>query len=112
MPLLLGIAILTYQEIATKQWQKLPSSADLLQCLQDAYVRQMLTREINNKAYVKQKPPNDRQTRLWLVWLAQQMQQESQTEFLIEKIKPSLLKTSTQKRLSRLLLVLLCGLIG
>jgi hypothetical protein len=49
----------------------------------------MLTRLINGTAYVKQKPPTDRQTQMWLNWLAQQLEEQSQTEFLIENIQPS-----------------------
>ncbi|WP_089130868.1 NACHT domain-containing protein, partial [Tolypothrix sp. NIES-4075] len=88
-PLLLSVTILAYQEIAIDKWQKLISTKDRFQYLLDAYVQRMLIRLINGTAYVKQKPPTDRQTQMWLIRLAQQLEGESQTEFLIENIQPS-----------------------
>lgn len=88
-PLLLSVTILPYQEIAIEQWQPLTSAKDRFQYLLDAYVQRMLIRLINGTTYVKQKPPTDRQTQMWLIRLAQQLEGESQTEFLIENIQPS-----------------------
>ena len=75
-PLLLSITILAFQEISIEEWQHLNSTADRIQYLLDAYVGRMLTREIKSRAY-KNKPPNARKTRMWLVWLAKQIQRES-----------------------------------
>ncbi|WP_414585976.1 NACHT domain-containing protein [Scytonema sp. PCC 10023] len=113
-PLLLSITILAFQEISIDRWQQLPSTSDRIQELLDAYVNRMLAQDIESKTYAKKKPPNTRQTRMWLVWLAQQLQKESKTEFLIEEIQPSLLKIKAQKRMyrviSRLIYVLIFGL--
>ncbi|UKP01465.1 NACHT domain-containing protein [Nostoc sp. UHCC 0870] len=96
-PLLLSIIVLASQEISVEQWQYLESTADRIQYLLDAYVGRMLTRDINSRAYLKSKTPNAKQTRMWLVWLAQKMQRDSKTEFLIEEMQPSLLKTKIPK---------------
>ena len=40
--------------------------------------------------------------RLWLVWLAKQMELEAQTEFLVEKIQPSWLRSKKLERSYRL----------
>ncbi|MBC1296907.1 NACHT domain-containing protein, partial [Nostoc sp. UCD122] len=91
-PLLLSITVLVSQEISVEEWQHLNSTADRIQYLLDAYIGRMLTRNINSRAYLKNKTPNARKTRMWLIWLAGQMQRESKTEFLIEEMQPSLLK--------------------
>ncbi|MDZ8227871.1 NACHT domain-containing protein [Nostoc sp. ChiVER01] len=110
-PLLLSITVVAFQEINVEQWQHLNSTAERHQYLLDAYVGQMLTRDINSRAYLKNKTPNARQTRMWLVWLAQQMQRESKTEFLIEEMQPNWIKKS--KRFSyRLIFWLIAGLIS
>jgi predicted NACHT family NTPase len=97
-PLLLSITVLVSQEISVEEWEHLNSTADRIQYLLDAYVGRMLTRLINGTAYVKQKPPTNRQTQMWLIWLAQQLEKESQTEFLIENIQPSWLPFNNLKK--------------
>ncbi|MBD2080759.1 hypothetical protein [Leptolyngbya sp. FACHB-17] len=56
------------------------------------YVRRMIEQSaLTQKGKKKRKPQKSysaRQTRLWLTWLAQQMERESQTEFLIERMQP------------------------
>jgi hypothetical protein len=119
-PLLLSITILAYQEVSSEQWQRLNSTEDRLQYLLDTYIRRMLTRHINSSLYKKRNPPTVRQTRLWLTYLAQQLQRESQTEFLIEKMQPTWLPTGSQRRIYnlgvrtifRLIVGLTAGLIG
>jgi hypothetical protein len=103
IPLILSITVLASQEISVESWQHLNSTADRIQYLLDAYVGRMLTRDINSRAYLKNKPPNASKTGMWLVWLAQQMQRESKTEFLIEEMQPSLLKNGFSTRLYNLI---------
>ncbi|MGJ5634617.1 NACHT domain-containing protein, partial [Nostoc sp. CALU 1950] len=115
-PLLLSITVLASQEISVEEWQHLNSTADRIQYLLDAYVGRMLTRDINSSAYLKNKTPNARKTRLWLVWLAQKMQRESKTEFLMEEIQSSLLRTKISKIIYNLIFlgviqILISGLI-
>ena len=116
-PLLLSVTILAYQEIAIEQWQQMTSTFDRLQYLLNAYVRRMLIREIDSNAYFKQtNSPSTKQTQLWLIWLDQQLERESQTEFLIETIQPFWLLTQAQrvtfKITSGLVIGLTVGLIG
>jgi len=92
-PLLLSITVLVSQEISVEEWQHLTSITDRLQYLLDAYVGRMLTRNVNSRAYLNHKNPNVRKTRMWLIWLAKQMLLEPKTEFLIEEMQPSLLKS-------------------
>ena len=111
-PLFLGVTVLASEEISIDYWRQMTSTAERLQFLLDTYVRRMLEREINSKAYFKCKPPTARQTRLWLVWLAQQLLVESKTEFLIEEMQPSWLINNVQRRMYTLILGLIGALIG
>ncbi|MBC1280789.1 NACHT domain-containing protein [Nostoc sp. UCD121] len=130
--ILLSIFVLAYQEtfinswenmteerwdnISAENWTQISSSDSFnLQDLLDAYVQRMLLREINSRAYINQKIPTKRQTTLWLVWLAQQLEKEYKTEILIEEIQQSWLRTIGLKRLYRIILGLIifsvCGAI-
>ncbi|RCJ17503.1 hypothetical protein A6770_33975 [Nostoc minutum NIES-26] len=111
-PFLLSITVIVSQEISVEEWQYFNSTADRIQYLLDAYVGRMLNRDIRNRVYLKNKTPNAKKTRMWLVWLAQQMQQESKTEFLIEEIQPNYLIIKSQKKSYKLTLMLLLGLYG
>jgi hypothetical protein len=115
-PLLLSMAVLAYQQDASRQWETLRTSQERLQFLLDAFIQSRLEQvstsvlSQNHKGYTRQ------QTRRWLSWLAQQLERESQTEFLIEKMQPSWLPTQRllvkYHRRSRLFFVLIGGLIG
>ncbi|WP_256874683.1 NACHT domain-containing NTPase [Nostoc sp. C057] len=105
-PLLLSITVLVSQEISVEEWQHLNSTADQIQYLLDAYIGRMLTRNINSRTYFKNKSPNAKQTRMWLIWLAQQLQKELQNEFILEKIQPSSLLSLGQIRTFRLQLLI------
>lgn len=104
-PLLLSIAVLSTQEIYLEKWKLLPSKQMQIEYLLDAYVRRMLSREIRTVAYVRKKIPSHRLTRKWLVYLAQQLERESQTEFLIEKMQPSWLLSSSQEKVYKITFV-------
>ncbi|MBW4542027.1 MAG: NACHT domain-containing protein [Myxacorys chilensis ATA2-1-KO14] len=92
-PLLLSMTVLAYQGKAGLEWQRLQSSQARLNHLLNAYIRRILEQSVPAQAGKKkrkqQKSYSPRQTRLWLTWLAQQMERESQTEFLIERMQPS-----------------------
>jgi predicted NACHT family NTPase len=90
-PLFLSIVVLTYSSDYFERWQQLDSTQKRLQDLWSQYICRMLGRELTTKSYPKKKP-SAQDTQRWLVWLAQQMQCESQTEFLIEKMQPHWLK--------------------
>ncbi len=97
-PLLLSMAVLAYPQNATDQWQQLQTADDHLQYLLDAYVERMLHRQFESRAYRKRKAPSVRQTRCWLMWLSQKMEQHSQTEFLIEEMQPSMLPATAHEK--------------
>ncbi|BAY41480.1 hypothetical protein NIES2111_58760 (plasmid) [Nostoc sp. NIES-2111] len=111
IPLFLSLTILASQEISIDAWQQLTSTIDRIQLLLDAYVVRMLTRNINRKIYTNKNWPKDKQTLLWLIWVAQQLQRESQTEFLIEEMQPSFLRKKSQKIVYRAIYGLTSGLI-
>jgi DNA polymerase III delta prime subunit len=81
-PLWLAILVLAEQELKAESWSG--GTTHLL----DAYVRQMLKRDVKSTAY-RQRHPGDRKTKQWLKCLAAQMQRDSETEFLIEKLQAS-----------------------
>lgn len=84
-PFLLNITAMSYELLSLVQWQQLSSRAQHVEYLLDAYVQYMLHREIQNRWYGKHKIPSVEQTRRWLVYLAQQLQEEWRTEFLVGK---------------------------
>jgi hypothetical protein len=57
----------------------------------DAYIDRMFDRRKNTQIY------NKSETKKWLNWLAQQMNQSSETIFLIESLQPSFLKSKFNK---------------
>jgi hypothetical protein len=97
-PLFLSTMIWAYPVESLGQWRQLDSPQEQLQDLWDRYIYRMFDRELHNQPYGKRKPPSQKQSRLWLIWLAQQMQRESQTEFLIERMQPTLLQNPQQRR--------------
>jgi DNA polymerase III delta prime subunit len=93
-----------------------------LQYLFDAYWEACMKRELSTASmnlegfvshtYGKKKPPTTRQVKKWLVYLAQQLQRQSQTEFLIEKIQPYWLLTEFEERVYNLAIRLIVGLVS
>jgi hypothetical protein len=123
-PLFLSITVLSAQELSVEDWQQLETMEARIEHLFDAYWEQQMFKrehskefytvkktfhylldkyirrlpvESDNERYIQQKLPTPEQTRHWLVWLAQQMQQESKIEFLIEEMQPDLLENEVQK---------------
>ncbi|MBD2036871.1 hypothetical protein H6F76_17825 [Leptolyngbya sp. FACHB-321] len=90
-PLWLSITLLAYEGLSLNQWQQTASTEQRLALLLNAYIERMLHKEPNSRTYAKRKLPTVKQTRRWLVSLAQQQQQQSQTEFLIERMQPLML---------------------
>jgi DNA polymerase III delta prime subunit len=90
-------------QFSIQDWKSLPSIKTRLQYLFDAYWEaamerelinlQMRSRGIKSQSYGKRLFPDRKQTKHWLTFLARQLQQESQTEFLIERMQPSWLGT-------------------
>ncbi|MBD0346160.1 MAG: NACHT domain-containing protein, partial [Coleofasciculus sp. Co-bin14] len=111
-PLLLSVTTLAYLEISLKEWQRLNTSEERLRYLLDTYIRRMLARPINSKAYSMQNLPTRKQVQYWLVWLARQLQRESQTEFLIERMQPRWLTNFFTQQIYALGVGLVFGSVG
>jgi DNA polymerase III delta prime subunit len=85
-PFWLSILVLSEQELRVGEWLALKTTKDRLDCLLAAYVRRMFARSLKNNPY--QKEPGSEQSKIWLVWIAQQLNQNFQSEFLIEALQP------------------------
>lgn len=90
-PLMLNIMVLAYQGITTEQLRQTDVVEERRYQLFNAYIDRMFKRREGRPPYPKA------QAIAWLIWLAQQMAQQSQTIFLIERIQPVWLKTSTHQ---------------
>ncbi|NEQ10707.1 MAG: NACHT domain-containing protein [Moorea sp. SIO4E2] len=75
------------------------------QKLFEAYIDRKLEENHDRRGY------SEEETRRWLGWLAKQLKERQQTEFLIEKMQPDLLNNSTEKWFYKLILGLIVGLI-
>ncbi|MGK7899224.1 MAG: NACHT domain-containing protein [Xenococcus sp. (in: cyanobacteria)] len=104
-PLLLTIIVISCDKISFDKWQKLESSPKRLSYLFDAYIEMMLGRK-----YKDQQPTTDK-TKQWLGWLAVQLEEQNQTEFLIETMQPYWLKTKKKRLIYGLIYGLIVGLI-
>ncbi len=95
-PLLLSVSILANDDMDKAQWSRLQITQDRLDYLLDAYIVRQLHESVNSKEYPPGKQPRAQQTRHWLVWLAKQLQAQSEGEFLIEKMQPTSLDQKPQ----------------
>ena len=86
-PLILNVVILTYRD---KTLSDLPHSATAKEqqhYIFASYIERMLERPISGEQFTRH------QTRKWLTWLAQEMQQRQLTEFYLERLQPTWLAT-------------------
>ena len=111
-PLLLSVSILARDGIDPVQWQRRQTTQERMSYLLDAYAERRLHEAVKSQEYPPGKQPTAKQTRQWLVWLAQQLREQSEDEFLIEKLQPTLLANRQQKLIFGLLVGLLGGLLG
>lgn len=119
-PFLLSIYILAYQDISPEQMlvSRITQEDEVLEYMLDFYIRRMMEREVSSHTFKLRKSPSVRQTRFWLIILAQQLEREYQTEFLIENIGLNWLDTSKSKikyiyfLVTGLAIILASGLIG
>ena len=115
-----------YKTLSLDEWRKLTSTELRLQYLLDTYWEAAINRELatpqmelqgfKSRSYGNKKFPNTRQTRKWLVYLAQQLQRESQTEFLIETMQPHILSKKVHQWFYFFLIfasnIVFCGIIS
>ena len=111
-PLFLSIASLAFQELSYERWQILATTEARIEHLLDAYIRQILEQTILQNLSSKQQLPPNQKTRKWLAWLAQQMERESQSEFLIEKMQPTWLQNTSQQNFYSTFALLLAGTLS
>ncbi len=90
-PLMLNIMTLTYQGVAVEDLPKTEVVEERRKLLFDAYIEKMFKHRKANERYKRA------QVKCWLIWLAQQMVQESQPIFLIEEMQPCYLKNKFRK---------------
>lgn len=103
-PLMLSIMALAYQDVPASEFSVM-NLEERQQHLWDKYIDRMFERKQSDRPYSKNL------TLHWLKFLAQRMIQESQTQFLIERIKPSWLEPGMQRRTYPIASGLIAGLI-
>jgi eukaryotic-like serine/threonine-protein kinase len=116
-PLMLNIMVLTYLGIEIEEGLvETVTAKERMQQLFDDYINRMFTRPRefayarNSRSQEKESYSGQQATR-WLIWLARQMRQRSQTIFLIEKLQPDWLVSGNIKLLYKALAFLNSGLI-
>jgi hypothetical protein len=102
-PLMLSIMTLAYQGMPIEE---LPTRdvKDLCHHLFNTYIERMFNRRGANSPYSKE------QAMRWLIWLAKQMTQKSETVFLIDRMQPTWLETKLQKWMYAIAVALIGGL--
>jgi hypothetical protein len=98
-----------YKTLSIQEFKKTTSTNAQHQYLFDAYWKAAIKRDIvtpqmelqgsSSRAYEKKNTPKERQTRKWLVYLANQLQRQHDTEFLIEKIQPDWLPNKNNSKI-------------
>lgn len=112
-PLWLSLLILTWNTPAFALWETSHKSLyDWQNSLIDGFILQQLHQPLNHDQPTLQKSPTLQQRRHWLGWLARQIQDQAEHEFLIEKMQPFLLSNRKQIVLYSLLGGLIFGLSG
>ncbi|NEP63558.1 MAG: protein kinase [Symploca sp. SIO2G7] len=99
-PLMLSIITLAYQGISREDLPTVSAIEERRQHLFDAYILRMLSHRSTEQSYPKE------QVIHWLSWLAQRLQEQSQTVFLIERMQPDWFQTNWQKRIYIICLLL------
>ncbi len=109
-PLMLSVVALTYRDTAVKDLPQLGTPEQQQQQIFEHYIERMLGRPTTRGYFTPQ------QTRQWLTWLAQRMQQFSLTEFYLEWLQPTWLATERAQAyytwFFRLVFGLVFGLVG
>lgn len=110
-PLFLSLIgfISIHKTLSIQEFQNRTSTNAQHQYLFDAYWKAAIKRDIvtpqmelqgwSSRAYEKKNTPKDQQTRKWLVYLANQLRRQHDTEFLIEKIQPDWLPNKDNRKI-------------
>ena len=111
VPLWLNLAILTRDSLDFTAWKRLKTSQERQNHLLDAFIIQQLHQPLT--ANIPDKPqPTAQQIRHWLVWLGKHINEQSEHEFLIENLQPTLLSNRRQIIRYSVLGGLIFGLMG
>src|SRR6266702_1208959 len=103
---MLNVMILAYRDKTVNDLSRLDSVEKLQQQIFASYIRRMLERLVAHKQFTQE------QTRRYLTWLAQQMQQQQLTEFYLERLQPDWLPTTLARKGFRWVVGLVVGLLG
>lgn len=101
IPLFLNILTIAYQGEAINSKEQLLNK----------YIQTQLKISSNQNTYSHGKTYDGIMTLYYLIWLAQKLEAESRTEFLLEKIQPTWLSLSQQK-IYKIMFLLIFGMIG
>ena len=94
-PLLLGMMASAHDEISRDTWQPVAPGLERRDHLFDLYARHLLLRKGAGAKYSKT------QTTRWLARLADMLQRQGKSDFLIERMQPDWLQSRTQRWLYR-----------
>ena len=92
-PLMLSVVMLAYRGKTAKDLPQPGSAEEQQHQVFDYYVTRMLESRARKWRYASG------QTRKWLIWLAQQMEQRGFTEFYVERLQPTWLATKRSRTL-------------
>ncbi|QUY44780.1 NACHT domain-containing protein [Acaryochloris marina] len=105
-PLLLSIMSLTYQGCTLDDFPQSATSDIFRQHLFDTYIKRIFKRRETAQPYLQEQATH------WLIWVAQQMLQNSQTIFRVEGLQPNCFHNEPLRMRYRLESGLLIGLIS
>lgn len=111
VPLWLNLVILTRDSLDFPAWAALKTPQARQDHLLDGFMAQQLHQPPTANATDKPHP-TAQQTRHWLQWLARQVHEQSEHEFLIENLQPTLLSNRRQIIRYSVLGGLIFGLMG
>ena len=109
-PLWLSMTIVL--KISDKKMQELTSKEKQLNYLLKEYVEYMLNRRFDSTIYMGKNLPKAEQIKHGLIHLAEQMEQQSETEYLIDNIQPDVLLRVWEKRMYFTSIFIITAILG
>jgi ABC-type multidrug transport system fused ATPase/permease subunit len=108
-PLFLTMMALAYEEILLASWKRLPSIEEQTRYLFNAFIRRQITQ--NREGLNSTDSYSLEQIRQGLEWIAQRLEAEKMTEFLVDEIPANWLKETEEERTYRWRTQLIKGII-
>ena len=109
-PLWLSMTIVL--NISDQKMQELTSKEKQLNYLLKEYVEYMLNRRFDSTIYMGKNLPKAEQIKHGLIHLAEQMEQQSETEYLIDNIQPDVLLRVWEKRMYFTSIFIITAILG